>query len=267
VNRLHLDAATAILKRDVVVFLSYRVQFFTTVLSSFFTITIFHYVSQLVNVPTFGSPDDYYAFVVVGLVVLQVLQSTMNVAMTVRGELVAGTLERILMSPFGVVRGIAAMLIFPFIMAMLTATATLFLASTVYGLPVKWGTAWLAVPVGFLGAVCFAAFGLFFAALVLMFKQTLMGTSFVIAIISLVAGFYFPVALLPDWIEWASDAQPFTPAVDLMRHLLVGTPLTDEALTEVTRLAVFALAMMPPAFVLLQKSVNIGRARGTIMEY
>ncbi len=44
---------------------------------------------------------------------------------------------------------------------------------------------------------------------------------------SLVAGLYFPVALLPQWIRWASDVQPLAPATELLRWALVGQPLTD----------------------------------------
>ena len=44
----------------------------------------------------------------------------------------------------------------------------------------------------------------------------------VITAIGLIAGFYFPVSLLPDWIRWTSNVQPFTPSVDLIRHCLAG---------------------------------------------
>ena len=58
--------------------------------------------------------------------------------------------------------------------------------------------------------------------------------------ITLIAGFYFPVSLLPGWIQWASDVQPFTPAVDLLRHLLIGIDLEGSAWLAVARLAGFA---------------------------
>jgi len=58
----------------------------------------------------------------------------------------------------------------------------------------------------------------FWLALGLLVKQTVMGASFIVSAISLVAGLYFPISLLPGYLRWASDVQPFTPAVDLLRH-------------------------------------------------
>jgi ABC-2 type transport system permease protein len=85
--------------------------------------------------------------------------------------------------------------------------------------------------------------------------------------LSLVAGLYFPIALLPGWIQWTSDVQPFTPAVDLLRHLLVGTPMHGSAGVAVLKLAAFAAVMLPVAILLLRAAVDRGRRKGTITEY
>ena len=73
------------------------------------------------------------------------------------------------------------------------------------------------------------------AAIVLLVKQTNAGAGLVVTGISLVAGLYFPVSLLPDWIQWASNVQPFTPAVDLLRYLLIGTPLEGSAMADLLK--------------------------------
>ena len=102
-------------------------------------------------------------------------------------------------------------------------------AAAVFGLPVEWSTAPLALPAFVLGALAFAPFGVLLVAAVVVWKQAT-GAAWIMAGITLLAGFYFPVALLPDWIEWTSDVQPFTPAVDLLRHLLIGIPLEESGL-------------------------------------
>src|SRR4051794_32635260 len=106
--RLHLNAAVAILQRDFFVFISYRWRTVSVVANAIFGVTLFYFVSRLVSVETFPTPADYFAFVIVGLVIAQVLQSTIGVALQLRSELVAGTFERILMSPFGVVGGVVS---------------------------------------------------------------------------------------------------------------------------------------------------------------
>src|SRR5581483_11376153 len=74
-----LTAGFAIVRRDLRITLSYRARFATHVLSVFFTLTLFHFISRLVRVSTFPTPDAYYAFAVVGVISLQVLNSTLHV--------------------------------------------------------------------------------------------------------------------------------------------------------------------------------------------
>jgi ABC-2 type transport system permease protein len=264
----YASAAFAVLRRDFLTFLSYRMRPITALLNALFTVTLFYYISRLVRIGAFASSDEYYAFVIVGIVILQVLTSTMLFPPDiVRQELVAGTFERLLLSPFGAVRSVISVMLFPFFYALLMALMTISISSVLYGLPVQWSTAPLAIPVGFLGALAFMPFGLLLLAAILVVKQTTFGVNWIIAAISLVAGLYFPVSLLPDWIEWASHVQPFTPAVDLLRDVLVGTPLRDPLWLGLAKLVGFAAVLLPVSLYALSSAVRLSRRRGTIIEY
>jgi ABC-2 type transport system permease protein len=264
----YCSAALGILRRDLSVFVSYRLRFASQVASTLFTLLLFYYISRLVRVDMFPSPDDYFAFATVGIVIFGVLGSTLGAApASLRQELVVGTFERFVVSPFGAVAGVLSMLIFPFVYVLVQGTVTLALAGVVFGLPLEWPSAALAVPVALLGALAFVPFGILIAAAVVVLKQAMAAGNFIVAGISVVAGLYFPVALLPGWIEWASEVQPFTPAVDLLRHLLVGTPLESSPWAEVAKLALFAAALIPPSVWVLHRSIRVGRRRATITEY
>ena len=262
------SAAVGILRRDAAVFVSYRFRFVTQIAATLFTLLLFYYISKLVRVDMFPSPADYFAFVTVGLVIFAVLTSTLAAGpATVHQELVAGTFERLVVSPFGAVAGVLAMLIFPFAYALVQGVISLLLAALLFGLPLEWPSAALALPVAFLGVLAFLPFGVLISAAVVVLKQATTAGTFLIAGISVVAGLYFPVALLPGWIEWASEVQPFTPAVELLRHLLVGTPLESSAWTEVGKLAAFAVALIPASVWVLHHAIRVGRRRATITEY
>src|SRR5207244_11953469 len=99
-------------------------------------------------------------------------------------------------------------------------------------------------PVGFLGPLAFTPVALLFAAVTVAFKQA-PGQTVIVALISLVSGLYFPVELLPGWIRWLADVQPFTPAVDLMRHVTVGLEMKGSPWVAVAKLAVFAAVFLP----------------------
>ncbi len=263
-----LTGAGAIFKRDLLIFMSYRTRLLSTLMSRVVGLILFYYVSRLVASKAVGSSDDYFAFVVVGLIIFGVLTSTLVTPVTtLRAELQAGTFERMVVSPFGAVRSIASLLAFPLALSVVLGLLSLVFAGVAFGLELRWDTVPLAIPVAALGALAFAPFGLAMTAAVVVFKQTNAGATLIITAVSLFAGVYFPISLLPGWIRWVSDVQPFTPAVDLLRNLLVGTHLHGSAVAELAKLAGFAVVTFPLALLLLRFAVNRSRTRGTIIEY
>lgn len=272
--RATISAAGAVLRRDLEVFLSYRIRFVTQLLGSIFSITLFHFVSRLVHTSgtaraaTHFDPDAYFAYAVVGLLILAVLNSTLaSPPGMVRNELVAGTFERLYVSPFGAAGGMVSMLLFPFCYSVLSALILLAFAAAAFGIPLHWPTVPWVLPLSLLGAASFMPFGILLLAAVIVVKQAAAGTTWVIAGISLVAGLYFPVSLLPGAIRWASSIQPFTPAAELMRHVLIDRPLADPALLDVGKLVGFVVIMLPLSLQALRLALDVGRRRGTLVEY
>ena len=262
------EGALGVIKRDARIFLTYRFRFASQTLAALFSVTLFYYISRLVTVSSFPSPDAYFAYTVVGLVILEVLVSTIaTLSGRVRQELVAGTFERLVLSPFGAVAGIASMTVFPFLLALATGAITIAFAAAVFGMPLRWSTAAFSLPVFFLGGLAFLPFALLIASAVILAKQAESGVGFLITGISLIGGFFFPVALLPGWIEWLSSVQPFTPTLELLRHLLVGTPLDGSALVTLLKIVLWAVVLLPPATWMLSRAMRLAQRRGTIIEY
>lgn len=258
----------AVVRRDARLFVSYRLRFVTQLLTALFTLTLFYYLSRLVNVRSFAGPDQYFGFAVVGLVIVQVLNSSIALPpVNLRQELVAGTFERWVASPAGAPVVSVATLVFPFLLSVLTALIMLGLGSLLFGLNVQWVTVPLVIPASVLGFLAFAPFGVLVMAVVIVAKQALGATTFIVAGMSLVAGLYFPVSLLPGWIRWASEVQPFTPAVELMRFALLGRPLEHSVWADLAQLALFPAILFPVSIFALRGALAAGLRRGTIFEY
>jgi ABC-2 type transport system permease protein len=268
VIRENATGAAALVRRDLLLFASYRGRLVTQFLAAFFSIALFYYISRLVRVSAFSSPDAYFAFAVVGLAIMEVVGLTLSLLpMKIRQELVAGTFERVVVSPFGPIASIVAMMLFPLAMALMMGAISLVFAAIVFGLPIEWSTAGFAVPAAVLAAAAFTPFALIVTAGVLAFKQAGAATGFIVTGLSLVGGFFFPVALLPGWIQWASRVQPFTPAVELLRHLIVGTPIPTSVGVEVLKLVLFGAVFAPVGLLALRTAVRFSQRRGTIIEY
>jgi len=263
----HLRPTVAVVRRDLLLAWSYRLQFVAGAFSGFVSLTIFYYISRLVRVEQF-SPNEYFAFVAIGIVIFTIVTATLQIPqVSLRQELVAGTFERMLLAPWGSAAAIVSLLIYPTLYAMFTVASLVFIGAAVFDLQLQWSTVPLAIPVTVLSLLALAPFGILLLASVIFSKKAPPGANYIIAGLSVVAGLYFPVALLPDWIRWASDVQPLTPAVELLRTTLVGQPLSHPAWLTVTKLAVFAGVALPLAVAVLQRALRSSRRRGTILEY
>lgn len=260
-------AFMAIMRRDLHVYMSYRTRLVSQVLTAVFSLTLFYYVSRLVHLNGFTSPASYFGFVVVGLALVSVMYSCFLIPEYIRQELVAGTFERLVLSPFGPVRSVVAMTLFPLILSFVLAVFTLALGCVLFGLRLHWSTVPLAVPAIGLSLLAFLPFGLLFAALTVVIKQGNVGTSWVIALMALTGGVYFPVTVLPQWMQEVSRLQPFTPATNVLRHLLVNSSLTVSVGPSLLKLAGFAGVLLPLSIVALSYAIRAGQRRGTIIEY
>ena len=264
----HVDAALAIAKRDVSVFRTYRMRFPAQVIRSFIGVALFYYISRLVAVAPFHRPEAYFAFVVVGLVIMEIMLSTLNsLPGRVRQEVVAGTFERLVLSPFGPTASVISLSLFPLLLALASGVLTIAFAATVFGLPIRWETLPLSFPIAFVGCLCFVALSLVATASVILFKETEAGIGFLTTAISFLGGFVFPIALLPEWIQWTSNAQPFTPTLELLRHVVVGTPLDGSPWTMFAKIAVAAAILLPLSTWMLAVAIRKSQQRGTIIEY
>ncbi len=262
----HLAATGAIFERDLQIFISYRLQALSQIVGTLLTVGIFYYVSRLIDAESFASPDQYFAFVVTGLLVAFVLYSALLLPVSLRQELVAGTFERLLVSPFGAVAAILSMLLFPIAFALGVSVVCFVVVAAFADLSVQWSSAPAAIPVALLGALAFSGIAVLVAALTVVFKQS-PGVGLVLALIGLTGGIYFPVELLPGWLSWISEVQPFTPTIDLLRHLLIGTDTDASATTALLKLGGFAVVLVPAGVMALRAAVHHAQRRGTILEY
>ena len=260
-------AFAAVIRRDLHVYLSYRTRLVSQMLTALFSLTLFYYVSRLVHVNGFDSHSAYFGFVVVGISLISVLYSSFSIPELVRQELIAGTFDRLLLSPFGAIRGVIAMSLFPLVFSFALASVTLALGCVVFGLRLHWATVPVAVPVMLLVVASFLPFGILFASLTVIVKQGSVGTSWVIALLSIVGGLYFPVTLLPGWLQTLAKLQPFTAATDLLRHLLVNSTLGESPQTALLKLIGFAAVLLPASILVLSRAIRAGQRRGTIIEY
>lgn len=222
-----LAKLSAFMRRDFLTAWSYRLTFFSDGVGLLAQALLFYFLGLLVDesrLPSFGgAPVSYLEFVAIGITISAfVALGLSRVAGAIRNEQLTGTLESLLMTP--------------------TSAATMQIGSVIYDLvyiPVRTGLFLLLVGVTFdlhfeLGGIGPAAvilvtfipfiwgLGLISAGGMLTFRSGGGLVGLAATALTLSSGAYFPLDLLPDWIEAVAVLNPLAVAVDGMREALLG---------------------------------------------
>ena len=182
-----------------------------------------------------------------------------------RNEQLMGTLEVLLMTP--------------------TLSATIQIGSVAYDLvyvPLRTGLFFLAVVLAadvdintggiapaVLTLMCFIPFvwglGILYAASTVTFKVA--GGGFVVTILTMTSGAYFPVSVLPDWLAAPAALNPMTLTVDAMREALLGDGGWAEVGTALLVLAPASLFTLGLGIVAFRAALLRERRRGSLGLY
>jgi len=262
----------AFARRDLLVAFSYRTAFISDWLALIAGALMFYFVGLMVDpakLPQFGgSQTTYLEFVAAGIVLGVFIQFGVGrVGSALHGEQLMGTLESLLMTP--------------------TSTATIQLGSVVYDLiyiPIRTALFLLVIAIGFgldfepsgavpalLALLAFVPFvwgiGMFFAAATLTFRRGAGVFGLGVLFMMTASGAYFPLDLLPGWIEALARFNPMTVAVEAIRQpLLAGSDwraLSEDMLT----LVPVSAASLTAGVLAFRLSMRRERGRGTLGLY
>jgi ABC-2 type transport system permease protein len=217
----------AFLRRDLLTMLSYRAAFVGDLLAIAVPAVMFGFFAKLVEpsaLPTYnGVATGYFEFVMIGVIIATVSGLLLaKVSTAIRQEQLMGTLEALLVtptSPTTVQIGSAAfdLLFVPVRMAVLLLVVSLtagldFAASGI-------------VP-SLVILMCFVPFvwglGLLAAAAIVTFRRGGGVIGVGMSVLGLASGAFFPLALLPRWIQTLSEANPMAITMEGTRDALIG---------------------------------------------
>lgn len=260
----------AFLRRDLLEAWSYRLAFITDAINMALQALLFFFIGRIVDpaaLPTFGGGQiTYFEFVLVGIAISMVVGvGLFRAAAALRNEQLMGTLEVLLMTP--------------------TTSATIQVGSVAYDLlyvPLRTGLFFLAVTLaadvdintaGILPAtatlMCFVPFvwglGILYAASTVTFKVA--GGGFVVSILTMTSGAYFPLSVLPGWLAKLAELNPMTLAVDAMRETLLGDGGWAEVGDALLVLAPASLLTLVLGIVAFRAALLRERRRGTLGLY
>jgi len=222
-----LRKVPAFVRRDVLVLISYRAAFVSDLLFIGVQAVLFGFVAELVDpskLPSYGGVTaGYFEFVMVGVVLTTVSGMLLQrVATAIRQEQLMGTLEALLATPTSTTTVQAGSIALDLAMIPLRMGALLVAVALTFGLDYELSgvlpsLAVLAAFVPFLWGL-----GLLTGAAMVTFRRGGGLLAVFMSVLGLASGAFFPLTLLPDWLQTIAEANPVAIAMESTREALIG---------------------------------------------
>ncbi|HEV3477919.1 MAG TPA: ABC transporter permease [Gaiellaceae bacterium] len=262
----------AFVRRDFLVAWSYRMSFVSDLVNLAGQALVFAFIGKMIAPSALpkiaGAQVTYLEFAAIGIAIgVFVTFGLQRVSMAIRNEQLMGTLESLLTTP--------------------TRAATLQIGSVFFDLlyiPLQTAVFLGAMAIGFdlhldpsgilpatLVLLVFIPFvwglGVFSAGATLTFRRGANAVAFGAIILAFGSGLYFPVELLPSWIEATAQANPVALAVSGMRDALLGGAGWSDIAGDLVILAPLSAASLAVGIAAFRVALRRERKLGTLGLY
>lgn len=262
----------AFLRRDLLVAWSYRVDFFGDIASLLVQVFMFYFIGLLVDpatLPSFGGePTSYLEFVAIGIALGTFVQLALSqVAGALREEQFQGTLECLLLTPTRTLTIQLGALAYDLIYVPVRTALFLVIIAVGFGLDFYMDGILPALVVLMLVIPFVWGLGVASAAAVLTFRRGEGVVALFATLLTVASGAYFPLTVLPTWLQTAAEANPFAIALESMRDAVLGGTGWSEVLPAVVLLAPMAAASLALGYALYVRALRRELRRGTLGDY
>lgn len=264
--------ALSFVKRDLRTQISYRLSTLLLVLGILFSVSSFFFVARLMGeaarpyLNEYGG--DYFAFVLIGIA-FGGYQSVglFTFSSAIRAGQTQGTLETMLVTPTRLETILFASALWNFLQSSVQVALYLVIGVFVFGAPLgrpNLGTALLTLV---LSITAFSGLGILSASFIMVAKRG-DPINFVFATLSsLLSGVYYPVAVLPGWLQSLSAFLPMTHSLRAMRLALLEGASPARTARELGFLALFTVLILPAALLAFRWALRRARADGSLTQF
>jgi len=262
----------AFLYKDLINESSYKFAFVTQFLGIIFSVLSLYFLSKLVgsaalpHIKPYGG--DYLSFLLIGLALVGYVQvSLQSFSNCIRRAQTLGTLEAMLVTQTGIPTIILSSSLYSFALTSLRIIVYLLFGTLVFDLNVDASNYFGAIIILGLTIICCSSIGILSASFIMVLKKGNPFNWIFNSLSWLLSGVYYPVSILPDWLQKVSYFIPVTHSLEGMRlALLKGYHLKD-LLPSILPLLVFTFIMLPFSIWVFKYAVRIAKINGSLTQY
>lgn len=262
--------ATAFIRRDFLIWTSYRLAFLWQVLGVIGMVGVLYFVGQYVGEgltePVQGLSVDYFDYLITGIAFTDVLTFGLGALPgTIRAGQQSGTLEAMLLAHFRLFSIIIYSSAFSLLLSIVRLTIYAGMAVFIFHLWLEANLVSLIV-IFLLSSIVFICLGALSASFTLVLKRGDPVIGIYGLISALLGGVLFPVSILPDWVQPLSKFVPLFHALSGIRFALGGASLA-ELRVEVFSLLLMVIIFLPFSVIVFRWAINRAKMEGSLVQY
>lgn len=262
----------AFVKRDLNLQLSYRLAFFLQLSRIFFSVLMFFFVARIFGgaatpyLDAYGG--DYFSFVLVGIAFSGYLGVAMgSFSGSIRQGQMMGTLEAMLVTPTRLSTILVSSSLWNFAFTSLRIIVYLVIGATCFGVDLSQANLLAALLIQILTILTFSSLGIISASFIMAFKQgnpldAVLGTAS-----SLLGGVYYPITVLPFWLQPFSQLLPITYSLRAMRLAVLQGYSMRALAPDLLALALFSAVLLPLSMVAFRLAVRKAKLDGSLTQF
>jgi ABC-2 type transport system permease protein len=264
--------ALAFVRRDFQTQASYRLAMILHVFGMLISIFIFYFISNVVGpaansfLQSYGT--DYFHFALVGLAFQPfVWLSVSSLSAVVQEYQGTGTLEILFLSPTPILVSLVMSTLWRYCWALLEALFYLLVATLLFKAQLDWGRILVAGLVVLLIILANAGIGLVNAGFVLVTKRASPLVQLLSLLTGLLAGLYYPIEVLPGWLQALGRALPATYSFEALRRAMLQGATLSQIAPDLLALVGFSLVLLPIGLISFRYAVRWAKIDGSLAQY
>ena len=267
-----IEKPLAFLWRDFINEASYKFAFFLQLVGILVSMITYFFLSRLLGdigvsyLKPYGG--NYFSFILIGVAFFSYLRISIDgISKSIREGQVLGTLEALLVTQTGIPTIIISSSLYSFIFASFKVAVYLLLGVFVFGVNMGNANFAGALLILFLTIISFSSFGILSASFVMVLKRGDPISSIFTSVSGILGGLYYPVSVLPGWLQKLSHLLPVTYSLDGMRLALLQGYSIRALLPNIVALILFSIIMLPLSIFIFGYAVKRAKIDGTLTQY
>jgi len=270
--RAVIRKAAAFIKRDFRIESGYQASFVMGIFESVMLLVIFHFLGELISLrgpnslSRYGS--NYFAFAMVGVAFARFFDLMLRMfSESIRLAQVTGCLEAMLSSQTGCVSIVLMSSLYGLIAGTVQLLFILLGGVLIFRVDLRGMDVTATLCVLLVSVAIFVALGVLSASAILWLKRGDPITWILGGLGSILGGAYFPVEVMPAWMQRASMLVPITYSLDALRLTMLQGRSVMMVAKPLSTLIAIAAVLVPASLVVFAATVDKGRREGTLMVY